>query len=298
MSTCHHLAQQPQHKVSAGRGALRSTANYQPTDQVLASGVLLTSGRSRRLSWYFSVTAPEPSYDTLKAAIISCKFESEHSKLLQLIMATELGDRRPSQLLRRMHKLYGGPSAPQQQELLHELFLQRLPKSMVAILADAGDVPVDTLAEMADRVADYLRAHSLSAVTTPLPATAADPALASIENRLDALVRRLDDFVRAHRQLSSRFQIQSPSSTAPSSPDLQPTNAPRDVSSSTVCWYHRRYDASPQGHRGHSCSEHAIPIPRAPVAATIDGDIPHTWRTMVWYITSALRIPTYGRPTL
>ncbi|KAL1475369.1 hypothetical protein MTO96_037333 [Rhipicephalus appendiculatus] len=68
---------------------------------------------------------------------------------------------------------------------------------------------------MADRVADYSRAHSLNAVTTPPPATAADPALASIENRLDALVRRLDDFVPAHRRTSSRFQIHSRSSTPP-----------------------------------------------------------------------------------
>ncbi|KAH6920077.1 hypothetical protein HPB50_028932 [Hyalomma asiaticum] len=61
-----------------------------------------------------------------------------------------------------------------------------------------GDVPVDTLAEMADRVADYSGAHSLNAVTSP-PATAAYPALASIEKHLDALIRILDDFVPAHR---------------------------------------------------------------------------------------------------
>ncbi|KAL1479443.1 hypothetical protein MTO96_051834 [Rhipicephalus appendiculatus] len=44
---------------------------------------------------------------------------------------------------------------------------------------------------MADRVADYSQPHSLNAVTTPPSDTAADPALASIENCLDALVRRL-----------------------------------------------------------------------------------------------------------
>ncbi|XP_049272044.1 uncharacterized protein LOC125758657 [Rhipicephalus sanguineus] len=179
------------------------------------------------------LASPHPShpYDTLKAAIISRKSESEHSRLQQLITATELGDRRPSQLLRRMRQLLGGPSAPQEEKLLRELFLQRLPKSMVPVLVAAGDVPVDTLAEMADRVADYSRAHSLNAVTTPPPATAADPALASIENRLDALVRRLDGFVPAHRRPSSRFQIP----TSPRSPELRPTDAPRDVSSSTVC---------------------------------------------------------------
>ncbi|KAH7969368.1 hypothetical protein HPB52_017302 [Rhipicephalus sanguineus] len=74
---------------------------------------------------------------------------------------------------------------------------------------------------MADRVADYSRAHSLNAVTAPPPATAADPALASIENRLDALVRRLDGFVPAHRRPSSRFQIHSRSSTPPRSPELR-----------------------------------------------------------------------------
>ncbi|KAH8030544.1 hypothetical protein HPB51_008573 [Rhipicephalus microplus] len=89
---------------------------------------------------------------------------------------------------------------------------------------------------MADRVADYSRAHSLNTVTTPPPATAADPALASIENRLHALVRRLDDFVPAHRRPSPRLQIHSRSPTPPRSPELRPTDVPRDVSSSTVCW--------------------------------------------------------------
>ncbi|KAH8019641.1 hypothetical protein HPB51_020446 [Rhipicephalus microplus] len=89
-------------------------------------------------------------YDTLKAAIISRKSESEHSRLQQLITATELGDRRPSQLLRRMRKLLGGPSAPQEEKLLHELFLQHLPQKIVPVLVASGDVPVDTFAETAD----------------------------------------------------------------------------------------------------------------------------------------------------
>ncbi|KAH8024448.1 hypothetical protein HPB51_023958 [Rhipicephalus microplus] len=192
------------------------------------------------------LASPHPShpYDTLKAAIISRKSEFEHSRLQQLITATELGYRRPSQLLRRMRQLLGGPSAPQEEKLLRELFLQRLPQSMIPVLVAAGDVPLDTLAEMADRVADYSQAHNLNAVTTPPPATAADPALASIENRLDALVRRLDDFVPAHRRPSSRFQIHSRSLTPPRSPELRPPDAPRDVSSSTVFWYHRRFSAS------------------------------------------------------
>ncbi|KAH7938688.1 hypothetical protein HPB51_028794 [Rhipicephalus microplus] len=98
------------------------------------------------------LASPHPShpYGTLKAAIISRKYESEHNRLQQLITVTELGDRRPSQLLRRMRQLLGGPSAPQEEKLLRELFLQRLPPSMVPVLVAAEDVPIDTLAEMAD----------------------------------------------------------------------------------------------------------------------------------------------------
>ncbi|KAH8031727.1 hypothetical protein HPB51_020701 [Rhipicephalus microplus] len=148
-------------------------------------------------------------YDTLKAAIISRKSESERSRVQQLSVVTELGDRRSLQLLRCMRQLLGEPSTFQEEKLLRELFLQRLLRTIVPVLVAAGDVPVDTLAEMADRVADYPRAHSLNAITTPASATAADPALASIKNHLDALVRHLIDFVPVHRRLSSRFQIHS-----------------------------------------------------------------------------------------
>ncbi|KAH8031521.1 hypothetical protein HPB51_018090 [Rhipicephalus microplus] len=66
------------------------------------------------------IASPHPShpYDTLKAAIVSRKSKSEHSRLQQLITATELSDRRPSQLQRRMRQLLGGPSAPQEEKLL------------------------------------------------------------------------------------------------------------------------------------------------------------------------------------
>ncbi|KAH7964146.1 hypothetical protein HPB51_027616 [Rhipicephalus microplus] len=68
------------------------------------------------------LASPHPShlYDTLKTAIISRMSESEHSRLQQLITATELGDRHPSQLLRRMRQLLGGPSAPQEEKVLRE----------------------------------------------------------------------------------------------------------------------------------------------------------------------------------
>lgn len=46
-------------------------------------------------------------YDHLKAAIHNRKIDSERSRLQQLLTAEELGDRRPSQMLRRMRQFSG-----------------------------------------------------------------------------------------------------------------------------------------------------------------------------------------------
>ncbi|KAH7956146.1 hypothetical protein HPB52_006485 [Rhipicephalus sanguineus] len=154
-------------------------------------------------------------FDTLKAAIIPRKSESEHSKLQQLLTATELGDRHPSQLLRRMRQLLGGPSTPYGDELLRELFHQRLAQNMTRSLKCLLSGGLHT-------------GPCLHAVTTPPLATAADPSLASIENRLDALVKSVDDFVPSHRRHSSKFQFHRSSSSHPRSSGLRPNDAPRD----------------------------------------------------------------------
>ena len=60
-------------------------------------------------------------YDELKTVMIKRTTESEQRRLLQLFSSEELGDRKPSQLLRRLQQLLRDEVIDA--SFLHELFL-------------------------------------------------------------------------------------------------------------------------------------------------------------------------------
>ena len=92
-------------------------------------------------------------YDLLKAALIKRTEASEQRKLQQLLTAEELGDRKPSQLLRRMQQLLGDAGPPPEGAFVRQLFLQRMPPSVRMVLASASTtLTLLQLAEMADRI--------------------------------------------------------------------------------------------------------------------------------------------------
>ncbi|XP_075726170.1 uncharacterized protein LOC142767813 [Rhipicephalus microplus] len=66
------------------------------------------------------------AYSTLKAALLERTTASQNSCIEQLLSAEELGDRRPSQLLRHVRQLIIGYTATTDKNLSRELFLQRL----------------------------------------------------------------------------------------------------------------------------------------------------------------------------
>ena len=103
----------------------------------------------------------ENPYDALQAQPIKRTAASQQLKLQQLISGEELGDRKPTQLLRRMQQLLGDKlgMSDDAMSFLRELFMQRLPPNVRMVLASA-DATMDAykLADMADKVME---------VTTP-----------------------------------------------------------------------------------------------------------------------------------
>nr|VZH96772.1 unnamed protein product [Spirometra erinaceieuropaei] len=95
-------------------------------------------------------------YSALKAEILRLNPVSDRQRYHQLIKEESLGDRKPSELLRRMRSLLVGMQVDD--KFVKEMFLERLPADVQTILASGSqDLTVSQLAEMADRMIEAQR---------------------------------------------------------------------------------------------------------------------------------------------
>jgi len=173
------------------------------------------------------LTIPEDHpYDQLKASLIKRTAASEQRRLQQLFHSEELGDRKPSQLLRRLQQLLGDSQVHISPPFLRELFLQRLPGNVRMVLASTSDhLPLEELAQLADRIMDVSPPTVAAVTPTPLPEL---DHLRSEVARLQSLVQQIN-MDRPSRQ-SSRSSNNSRNSSPRRPPNL--------------CWYHFRFGDS------------------------------------------------------
>ncbi|XP_075744287.1 uncharacterized protein LOC142803061 [Rhipicephalus microplus] len=140
----------------------------------------------------------------------------------------ELGDRKPSQLLRYMSNLLGSPLVDD--PLLHTIWLQRQRSHAQAVLQVQPNLPLNQLSHITDQVVKILLPAS------PLTLNAVDTRQSSGE-----LVRHVDEITR---QLGSiqRHLDQSPKLRPQKLSQSQDKKA---VSSNGIdngpCYYHRRF---------------------------------------------------------
>ncbi|KAF0314728.1 hypothetical protein FJT64_000087 [Amphibalanus amphitrite] len=118
------------------------------------------------------ITAETGSFSELKGALSTRLAQSRASRLEALLRDHQLGDRRPTQLLRSMQHMLG--SAGHDLGLLRTLFLQRLPPTTRAALALLPeDTGIDDLASAADRFQEASGGAAVTAVCTPTAGVAA-----------------------------------------------------------------------------------------------------------------------------
>lgn len=149
---------------------------------------------------------------------------SDRKRLHLLLNAEELGNRKPSQLLRRMQQLLGDKSVDA--SIIRELFLQRLPSNVRMLLASSPEtVTLTNLAQLADRIME-VTLPSVSAVTSTPLSTELDQLRSEISS-LRQLVKSLSS-PPARRRSPSRQRSPTPYHSSFPPP-------------SEICWYHRRF---------------------------------------------------------
>lgn len=183
----------------------------------------------------------EDCYDVLKAELIRRTSESEQKRLRQLLTTEELGDRKPSQLLRRMQQLLGENKLDE--NLFKQLFVQRLPTNAQLVVAPSLDkLDLEGLANIADKILEVSPSPApppttVAAVSLPKPPpshqhTDDTDDLRRLVSQLSLQVAKLSEKVTELSERRSR------------SPQRRTYPNPRRRSRSSsrgICWYHNRF---------------------------------------------------------
>nr|XP_054749205.1 uncharacterized protein LOC129254718 [Lytechinus pictus] len=192
-------------------------------------------------------------YQKLKAALVKRTTVSEQTRLNRLLSGEELGDKSPSQLLRRMQQLMG--TSTMEDSIFRQLFLQRLPTNVQVILAASSDgVSLVDLASLADKIVEVAGPTSISNIQSKL-APSQPPPLPMHETKVDQLSAQvaqltmqvqaltcsmLDNRERGRsRQRKSKDSIKRPQSVS-RSPHRSEQHA------GAQCWYHWKHGSSAQ----------------------------------------------------
>lgn len=180
----------------------------------------------------------EEPYESLKEKLVQRTTLSEQKRLQQLLTAEELGDRKPSQLLRRMSQLIGEDKLDQ--NILIQLFMQRMPANVQAILAGTrDDMSIEQLAEIADKILEV----------NPTPFIAHTSSVASVLSQdnsgISELRKEIADLSLQVRNLSR--QVTDMKNSRPRSfsrPRPRSRSSTPNRGSDTLCWYHRKFGNS------------------------------------------------------
>lgn len=171
-------------------------------------------------------------YQTIKERLIKQFTESDSKKLHSLLHELQIGDMKPSNLLRQMKELSCGKVGD---DLLKTLWLQKLPTTIQTILSTNAQ-PLELLTPLADTM---FETHEGSTVqTVSLSPTNQFNDLVNAVYKLDDKIEALKKHVRASSKSSksaSRSRSPSPKQAA--------------IAKGKICFYHQRF-----GNKAKKCA--------------------------------------------
>ncbi|XP_071796370.1 uncharacterized protein [Asterias amurensis] len=181
-------------------------------------------------------------YDKIKSELIKRTSESEQKRLHQLLISEELGDRKPSKLLRRMKQLLGENKL--ETSILRQLFLQRLPQNVHLILASSSDgLDLDQLAIIADKIVEVASPSPAIAACTiaagsDTPSQAFDAKFDKLQAQINQLTTLMQGLVTGSQESRNSRSRDRSGNNKYRSPSRQSRDVPR---AGSECWYHWRF---------------------------------------------------------
>lgn len=174
---------------------------------------------------------PADKYETFKQRILKEFTDSDQRKLRRLIKEIELGDDKPSQLLKRMKDLAGASISD---DALKSLWIERLPESVRAVISIVeGDSSL--WAKQADKMMEVTKFATISAVNQTNASQ--DPLQAQIE----ALTKEIAE-LKANRRSRDNKKFNDEKATQRS--------RSKSKSKSPFCFYHTKF-----GLKARKCQE-------------------------------------------
>lgn len=178
-------------------------------------------------------------YKTLKESLISRLSTTQEQQLQILLDEIELGDNKPSQLLRRMQDLADNKVT---EDVLRSLWLKRLPANVRFVLSANVETSLSAAATLADRLVEINPIQTVMAVNKVKDVATATPKKLSDDERLDKLEKAVQTLQVSVKELNNNRK----------SRDRTPRNRSRPRSRSYhrtpaqnngICFYHERFGA-------------------------------------------------------
>ncbi|GFS48150.1 uncharacterized protein TNCV_2295731 [Trichonephila clavipes] len=159
------------------------------------------------LSYVSDIVLSPPNsdkYHTLSQRLITQFSDSETQKIKKLLTDLQLGDEKPSHLLRKMKELSNGQL---QDDFLQSLWLQRMPPHIQTVFVCILE-PLDKLAIIANKVSEVVGASSTICAATIVPPPSQSSSC-SAQPTMDSLARQIQELSLQVAELT-RAQFLSP----------------------------------------------------------------------------------------